>query len=61
MIFTYINESKTQRTSKIHDELQNTLRGEEERKKTEDERTVDILIKQYYEQQELKGVTIGNF
>ena len=46
MIFTYINESKTQRTSKIHDELelQKTLREEEERKKTQDERTIDNLI-----------------
>ena len=69
MIFTYINESKTkgtsktQGTSKIHDELelQKTLREEEERKKTQEERIVDILLGQYYEQNALKGVTIENF
>ena len=69
MIFTYINESKTkgtsktQGTSKIHDELelQKTLREEEERKKTQEERIVDILLGQYYEQNALKGVTNGIF
>ena len=69
MIFTYINESKTkgtsktQGTSKIHDELelQKTLREEEERKKTQEERNVDSLIRQYYEQKALKGVTIEFF
>ena len=69
MIFTYINESKTkgtsktQGTSKIHDELelQKMLRGEEERKKTQEERNVDTLIRNYYEQKALKGVTIENF
>ena len=47
MIFTYINESKTKGTSKTHDELelQKTLKGEEERKKTQDERTIGNLIK----------------
>ena len=69
MIFTYIIESKTkgtsktQGTSKIHDELelQKMLRGEEERKKTQEERNVDSLLCQYYEQNALKGVTNGIF
>ena len=41
---------KTQGTLKIHNELelQKMLRGEEERKKTQEERNVDSLIRQYY-------------
>ena len=55
--------SKKQGTSKIHDELelQKMLRGEEERKKTQEERNVDSLIRQYYEQNALKGVLLGIF
>ena len=54
---------KTQGTLKIHDELelQKTLRGEEERKKTQEERNVDSLIRKYYEQKALKGVSIEFF
>ena len=37
------------------------LRGEEERKKTQEERDVDSLIRQYYEQKALKGVSIEFF
>ena len=55
--------SKTQGTSKIHDELelQKTLREEEERKKTQEERNVDTLIRNYYEKKASKGVTIEFF
>ena len=58
------HKNKSQGTLKIQDELelQKTLRGEEERKKPQDERTINNWIKQYAEQKQLKGkITIADF